>query len=543
LRPDGAERSDGRFPDECVCVRRCGGLDCVQDCRVGLIGSFLPPLTQRPDGVLDEICVRSHDEAEDHSIDRVIGIVEVGGRSDGSPLDGRRRVSQERDELRRGQRPEPLEGTNDSCPNECVAVVAVGHYGLVIAAVAGDHNRSPPFRGGELLGFSHSATVPTLLASRWDTRGVQNRFLKGRRQAGRGEPPTVQLLGMNEQANEFIRRRDRRKVLLALAIAVVWVALGLIRVGSYVIMKPGSADDVDARLDISGVPAFAPRGKTYWATVGIIDRPAPIQMLWAWLSGEQDVPKRRDVYGDETPKESLETSKVLMEGSKQVSEIVAARKLGYRVTGGGAELADVDPTYPASKVLKVGDVITQIGSTPICIQADIGEALRGVKPGSMVDVTVQRGKSSLTLATPTAAVAGVTRPVFGVVLTAETKNPCRTPFTVKIQTESIGGPSAGLAMTIALLERLTPGELTGGQRVAVTGTIEGDERVGEVGGVKQKTLAVKAAGAKLFIVPKSEVDLARPHAGSMRVVGVDTLDEALAALRAVGGDPLPSPRG
>ena len=99
-----------------------------------------------------------------------------------------------------------------------------------------------------------------------------------------------------------------------------------------------------------------------------------------------------------------------------------------------------------------------------------------------------------------------------------------------------------LAMTIAMLERLTPGELTGGNKVAATGTIEGDESVGEVGGVKQKTLAVKAAGAKLFLVPKSEVALARPHAGNMRVVGIANLDEALAALRQLGGDPLPPPR-
>ena len=364
-----------------------------------------------------------------------------------------------------------------------------------------------------------------------------------RRAKARAESPMVQLLGMDEQQRRFAHRRDRRRVVGTIAVAVLWVGLGLIRVGSYVIVKPGSADDVDRRLDVSGVPSFAPKGQTFWATVGIIERPAPIQMLWAWWSGDQDVPKRSTIYGKESRTESQQASKAQMEGSKQVSEVVAARKLGFRVTGGGAELAEVDAGFPASKVLKPGDVITRIGSTSICIQADIASALRGVKPGATVNVTVRRAGNVLTLATPTVAVAGVPRPVFGVVLTAETKDPCRTPFQVKIETASIGGPSAGLAMTIALLERLTPGELTGGQKVAVTGTIEGDERVGEVGGVKQKTLAVKAAGAKLFLVPMSEVDLARPHAGSMRVVGVKTLDDALAALRALGGDPLPSPRG
>ena len=353
----------------------------------------------------------------------------------------------------------------------------------------------------------------------------------------------VQLLGLDEENERFRRRQSRRRLTVALSVGVAWVGLGLARVDSYVIVKPGTADSVDRRLDISGAQTFAPKGETFWATVGVIERPAPIQLLAAWISGEQDAPKRSDVYGDQSRKESRRTSTAQMEGSKQISEVVAARRLGMKVSGGGAELAGVDKDFPASRVLRAGDVITAMNGTPICLQTDIVAALVGVKPGDTVDVTIRRGSRTQTLATPTKNVRGVSRPVFGVELTAETKDPCRPPFTVKINTDRIGGPSAGLAMTIALLDRLTPGELTGGQKVAVTGTIEGDGSVGEVGGVKQKTLAVKAAGAKLFLVPKSEVSLARPHAGTMSVVGVETLDDALAALRQLGGDPLPSSPG
>ncbi len=353
----------------------------------------------------------------------------------------------------------------------------------------------------------------------------------------------VQLLGLTDEQQRFQQRRSRRRVLVALGIGVVWVALGVVRIGSYVIVQPGTADAVDRRLDISGIKTYAPKGDTFWATVGVIERPAPIQLFAAWVSGEQDAPKRTKVYGDQSRTESRRVSTAQMEGSKQVSEVIAARKLGLNVRGGGAELAGVDKEFPAAQVLRAGDVITAINGVPICLQTDIIAALRGVKPGAIVDVTLRRGSRTETFPTPTKAIPGVSRPVFGVELTAATKDPCRVPFNVKINTERIGGPSAGLAMTIALLDRLTPGELTGGKNVAVTGTIEGDESVGEVGGVKQKTLTVKAAGAKLFLVPKSEVSLARPHAGSMRVVGVETLDDALAALRQFGGDPLPSPRG
>lgn len=353
------------------------------------------------------------------------------------------------------------------------------------------------------------------------------------------EPPTVQLLSMDDQATQFLRRQRGRRIAIFVVLGSLWLALAVIPIGRYVIIRPGSADSVDARLTVNGAKTFAPKGETFWATVGIVERPSAMQLVAAWLSGEQDAPRRRDIYGNESVSESRRQSSAQMEDAKQVAEIVAARKLGFPVRGGGAELAEVSKDYPASKVLKAGDLITAVNGTPVCLQADIAKALRGRKPGSKVDVTLRRGTTSMTLATPTVGVKGYALPVFGVLLTAATKQPCHAPFSVAIDTRSIGGPSAGLAMTIALLERLSPGELTGRQKVAVTGTIEGDETVGEVGGVKQKTLAVRAAGAKLFIVPKSEVALARPHAGTMRVVGVKNLDEALAALRQLGGDPLP----
>jgi PDZ domain-containing protein len=111
------------------------------------------------------------------------------------------------------------------------------------------------------------------------------------------------------------------------------------------------------------------------------------------------------------------------------------------------------------------------------------------------------------------------------------------PYKVSIDTTGVGGPSAGLAFTLALIDELTPGELTGGQNVAVTGTIGIDGTVGDVGGVAQKTAAVRKAGAKLFLVPPGEFAEAKAHAGkSLKVVQVTTLADALAALAANGGD-------
>jgi PDZ domain-containing protein len=113
------------------------------------------------------------------------------------------------------------------------------------------------------------------------------------------------------------------------------------------------------------------------------------------------------------------------------------------------------------------------------------------------------------------------------------------PFTVDIDSEQIGGPSAGLAFTLEVLDRLTAGDLTGGHRIAATGTIELDGTVGRVGGVRQKTASVLAGGYDLFLVPKAEEQEARARAGSkLKVVGVATLDDALQALASFGGNGL-----
>jgi PDZ domain-containing protein len=107
---------------------------------------------------------------------------------------------------------------------------------------------------------------------------------------------------------------------------------------------------------------------------------------------------------------------------------------------------------------------------------------------------------------------------------------------VSIDSEGIIGPSAGLAFTIGLLEKLDPADLTGGKRVAATGTMSITGAVGDVGGVAQKTVAVRDAGAVLFLVPPQELAVARAHAGpNLKVVAVSTIGQAIAALEHIGG--------
>jgi len=110
------------------------------------------------------------------------------------------------------------------------------------------------------------------------------------------------------------------------------------------------------------------------------------------------------------------------------------------------------------------------------------------------------------------------------------------PVDVGIRTDKVGGNSAGLALTLAILEVLTPGELTAGLRVATTGTIDIDGVVGPIGGIRQKVFAARQAGIDLFLVPEHEASDARDVAGDLRVEGVGNLEDALAVLAELGGN-------
>jgi PDZ domain-containing protein len=123
-------------------------------------------------------------------------------------------------------------------------------------------------------------------------------------------------------------------------------------------------------------------------------------------------------------------------------------------------------------------------------------------------------------------------PLLGVRLSTRVK----LPFDISIDSGKVVGPSAGLAYALELLDVLTPGELTGGMVVAVTGDLGTDGSVGPIGGVAQKAITVRRAGAKVFLVPRANLDEARSRAGNgLQVLPVDSFDDALHVLAGLDG--------
>jgi Lon-like protease len=342
--------------------------------------------------------------------------------------------------------------------------------------------------------------------------------------------------------------------LIAFAAVLSFGVIGAayVRVPS-VAYAPGDARPSASRISVGGVPTYPVDGQVLFVTVGL-----PRLTALGWLVGKLDSSKI-DVYpedlvfGTQTPQENQQENLKLMTYSKDFATYVALRKLGYpvKVDNGGVvvqslclrtdDKGNCTVQSPVSNILQPNDVVTAIDGTPINVIPDLSAFLAGKKVGDTVDVTYKRDGKEATAATQLIQ-SSDGRPIIGFVPNPSPPDSITFtfPFKVDIDSGQIGGPSAGLAFTLALLDSLTPGDLSGGVEVAATGTISPNGDVGAIGGLKQKTIAVMRTGAKVFLVPDSEKAEAEAAAkgSDLKIVGVNTLDDALKELASLGGNAL-----
>ena len=315
----------------------------------------------------------------------------------------------------------------------------------------------------------------------------------------------------------------------------------------YYAISPGSAIDTGGLVEVDPDHSFEPEGEILLTTVSL-GKVTLLEAIEGWLDPGVDVVKEEIIAGPDVDEDQFRQQNLdAMEQSKQTAIGVAFEALGVdAIQSKGVEIVEVVPDTPAADAgLAVGDLIVGVDGTATALDAEAVRVLGEHEPGDRValDIVGAGGGAARTVEVTLAEhpdIAG--RAFLGVSLTTKDVT-FDFPFDVEVQSERIGGPSAGLAFTLQVLDHLTEGELTGGARVATTGTIELDGSIGEVGGVAQKTIAVNRAGATLFLVPSGELELARRFAGDdLVVVAVDTLDEALAALAEVGGNGLALPK-
>jgi Lon-like protease len=370
----------------------------------------------------------------------------------------------------------------------------------------------------------------------------------------------VEMETMVPPAPEEAPRARRRVRWWAVVLAVVAFVLVLsvsllafIPVGYYA-FTPGDARQVLPRISVSGAETFDSDGTIDFVTVGV-PRVAALGKVLGEIDPNVDVVSEDRVLGGRTPDQNRQENIQLMGYSKDFATYVALNHLGYPVSisDGGVVISSLcmeqasDGTCalaaPADEVLDAGDMITAIDGQPVNLASDIAPALEGKQAGDTVTVTyVRPGEADPQTAEVKLTTADGGRVILGIIPDPSPPSTIQFSFPVDVSIDSgqVGGPSAGLAFTLALLDVLTPGSLTGGKNVAATGTIKPSGDVGNIGGIRQKTITVERAGADVFLVPIDEEPDAKAAAEGtdLTVIGVRDLDDALKALAGLGGNAL-----
>jgi Lon-like protease len=341
-------------------------------------------------------------------------------------------------------------------------------------------------------------------------------------------------------------RRPRWLVVLTILLIVLGIAyaLGQRYTSHLFALAPGTAPPVKDYITIKPPgQVHVHKGRILLVTVSL-RTVQPLDYIRDKLNPDIQVISEHALVGNAKPSQLTQANQVAMQNSTQTAVVVALERLGYKinVAGQGAEVDEVAAKTPADGHLQPGDVIAAVDGVPIKTSDELLAATHKHRAGDTITLTVQSTTGGKTT-TRTEIVrlglspAGQGSPHAFIGIVTSTKGDPQLPFGVTIDAGNIGGPSAGLAFTLGVIDELTKSDPTGGQVIAATGTIDANGKVGDVGGVAQKTAAVRQTGAVAFLVPPGEYKEALKHAGShLKIIQVATLEDAVGALRSLGGD-------
>jgi len=325
---------------------------------------------------------------------------------------------------------------------------------------------------------------------------------------------------------------------IALLVGVLVVApLGA--TSPYFLITPGGAYDIGLRVR---VPEEQRKPMGHMAFTAVYEQEANWgDVARARLAGQAEIVPAVDVRPPGTTQEQVnQTNKRLIDESKPVAAVVALRAAGYNVdiTGQGAEVESILQGMPADGVLQVGDIITAVDGQPIDTTNALIERVRRHQVGDQVTLRIRRDgqDQDVVLGTKTSPTEPG-RPIVGVAVSTYLFE-VRMPFPVDIESDNVGGRSAGFLFALGILDAVTDGDLTRGYYVAGTGTIAADGTVGAVGGAAEKALAAELDGAQIFLVPKDDSAEAGRWVHKIQIVPIERFDDAIAVLCAL--QPLPT---
>jgi PDZ domain-containing protein len=330
-----------------------------------------------------------------------------------------------------------------------------------------------------------------------------------------------------------------------LVAAVVGTVLFATAPSPYVVESPGPVFDTLGEVEDSEgepIPLIEVPDETTYPTSGRLDlltvyingsRENPLSWLevaQAWFNPSRTVLPVDLVYPQgQTEEQSDEESAVQMETSQEDAVAAALTELGIPY-GSVLTVSGVIEGTPAEGVLEAGDEILTAAGAPIVTVDELRAVLGTEGVGTDVELGIRRGGAERSVTVAPIASEEDGSPVIGVYVSSVYD----FPIEVLIQLENVGGPSAGMMFALGIYDKLTPGELTGGEHIAGTGTIGGGGEVGAIGGIVQKMYGARDAGAAWFLAPESNcADLSGRIPAGLEVFSVAELDDAIAVVEGI----------
>jgi PDZ domain-containing protein len=317
-------------------------------------------------------------------------------------------------------------------------------------------------------------------------------------------------------------------------VAVLLITIGVLYLapsGDYILL-PDPAHPVAPLVQVQGGKDRPKNGTIYFVDV-FERRASELESLFPWIHhGATLVPAKLLVPPGESDQAVRQADLRAMQVSQQVAAAVALRRLGYDVVAksSGVVVDAIETSSHAVGKLQQGDVIVAVNGVATPTIPRLRTEISKVKPGDTVTLRVQRAGKPVTLEIETIAdPLHKSRAIVGFSPTQAAS--IKLPIKVAIDAGNVGGPSAGLAFTLQVMQELGR-NVTHGYNVAATGEIELDGRVGAIGGVKQKTFGVRDAGADVFLVPVDgdNARIAKQYAGKLKIIPVTSIGQALRAL-------------
>jgi PDZ domain-containing protein len=375
----------------------------------------------------------------------------------------------------------------------------------------------------------------------------------------------VALPAQPRRARRAWRRRLAWGAISTVAVVVIAAVIAAFVSVPYYAITPGSGTNVSDLVAVPKQLAQEHLGGVLLTDVELVQLHA-LSYLYYELDSNAQVDPSSYLVGNATSSQYQRQGVVDMYNARQAATVVGLQQLGYkaRARPDGVTVYQPERGAAGSDGLAIGDVIISVDAHTVRTIAGLVATLGDYKPGASVvlglrgllsgshssiklrlgEVRVEGTGSHATeicaeVGTDTdlqpLEVHGVPTACLGI-SAEQAYATVDLPFKISISSDGIIGPSAGLAFTLGVIEKLDKDDLTAGLKIAATGTMSVTGQVGDVGGVAQKTIAVREAGASLFFVPPDEFKTAKANAGtSLKVLAVSTIGQAVQDLEALGG--------